>query len=333
METIRILRNAHHILGLPTGIDLKSIRNKANHLLQLARIEEFELYDIDLPGAFQLRTEENIKKSLERLTLVKTRLLESFFWFETPTLQDYATLKMLVSGDTSKAINYWNSLSSSSPNWIAKKNEALALLVSIYYTRSIKDFEQSLIRWKEISNSTNFWFFYQENYKLTDDLGTDDNSFAEIRFNLFEYLSWLVLDLYRQNEEPQLIQKFYEQTGIIGKGLEDHIIAPIIVNITSDLDSLEKEDHEIIKLRNAKLAIEQKFENLSRFGADEYPLIKNIREQCAIKFRSVAIALLNDSYNYFSLSKEFLEAGISFSSSESYLQQAKNDKALYDCPF
>ena len=79
-------------------------------------------------------------------------------------------------------------------------------------------------------------------------------------------------------------------------------------------------------MRTAKLAIEQEVENLSRFGADEYPLIKNIREQCAIKFRYVAIDLLNNSDN-FSLSNEFLEAGISFSSSESYLQQVKHDKA------
>lgn len=173
MEAVRLIRNAHHILGLPTGVDIQEIRKRANHLLNLARIEESEKYETDLTEMSDHRTEQNIRKAVEQLSGVKTRLIEAFFWFETPTLQDFSALKAISKGNYDTAISYWKRLSSHSPNWIAKKNEALANFIAAHQTGNSELFTRSLVLWREIEVSDQFWSFYQEHYKLTDDLGTD----------------------------------------------------------------------------------------------------------------------------------------------------------------
>lgn len=326
MESVRVIRNAHHVLGLSTGADLNEIKRRASHLLNLARIEETEQYETDLPGATGLRTEQNIRKALEKLTTVKSRLIESFFWFETPTIQDHKSLKELALGNLETALQYWKSLSSRSPNWVAKKNEALAYFISSYQTGDVTLFEKSLLLWREIGTSDQFWIFYQEHYKITDDLGTDFSSFVELRTKLFEYLSWLALDLYRKNNSPLIVKTFFDQTEIVGLGIEDHILNPVIIKIKNELDSLDKHLKDSIRLRTAKVALENSLNDLSEFGVNNYSPIKALRESCAVKFRALSIEIHNET-NDINLAKELLNAGASLSNSESYLLQVERDKA------
>jgi len=74
------------------------------------------------------RTEQNIKKAVEQLCSVKTRLIEAFFWFETPTLQDFSSLKSISKGEYNTAISYWKNLSANSSHWIAKKESGTGTL-------------------------------------------------------------------------------------------------------------------------------------------------------------------------------------------------------------
>lgn len=326
MEAVRLIRNAHHILGLPTGVDIQEIRKRANHLLNLARIEESEKYETDLAEMSDLRTEQNIRKAVEQLSGAKTRLIEAFFWFETPTLQDFSALKAISKSNYETAISYWKRLSSHSPNWISKKNEALAYFIAAHQTGDNELFTRSLILWREIEVSDQFWSFYQEHYKLTDDLGTDNASFVELRTKLFEYLSWLTLDLYRKNPQPIFVSTFFNQTGIIGQGIENHILAANISKVKTELDAINIKDDDILKLRTKKVSVETALVELSSFGVDDYSPIKALREICATKFRSFSVSIYNDK-NHIALSKEFLTAAVSMSSSDSFLLQAERDKA------
>ncbi|OYZ24311.1 MAG: hypothetical protein B7Y39_01260 [Bdellovibrio sp. 28-41-41] len=326
MEAVRLIRNAHHILGLQTGVDIQGIRKRANHLLNLARIDESEKYETDLTEMSDLRTEQNIRKAVEQLSGVKTRLIEAFFWFETPTLQDFSSLKALSKGDYDNAIKHWKSLSSTSPNWIAKKNEALSYFIAAQHTNDKNLFNQSITLWKEIELSDQFWLFYKEHYKLTDDLGTNEASFVEIRTKLFEYLSWLTLDLYRNNFNKEYISIFFKQTGIVGQGIENHILAPVISKVRSEMDTISIEKDDIIKLRTKKLSVISLVQDLSDFGVDDYSPVKALRETCATKFRNFSVAIYNEKENI-DLSKEYLQAAVVLSSSNSFLLQAERDKA------
>lgn len=326
MEAVRLIRNAHHILGLQTGVDIQGIRKRANHLLNLARIDESEKYETDLTEMSDIRTEQNIRKAVEQLSGVKTRLIEAFFWFETPTLQDFGSLKALSKGNYDHAIKHWNSLSSTSPNWIAKKNEALACFIAAQHTSNKDLFTRSITLWREIELSDQFWQFYKEHYRLTDDLGTNEASFVEVRTKLFEYLSWLTLDIYRNNSNKDYISIFFKQTGILGQGIENHILAPFILKVKSELDSINIEKDDILKLRTKKISVISLIQDLSAFGVDDYSPVKALRETCATKFRSLSIAIYNDLGNI-ELSKEYLSAAVAMSSSDSFLLQAERDKA------
>ncbi len=326
MEAVRLIRNAHHILGLSTGVDIKEIRKRANHLLNLARIEESEKYETDITDMASYRTEQNIKKAVEQLCSIKTRLIEAFFWFETPTLQDFSSLKSISKGEYNTAISYWKNLSANSSNWIAKKNQALAHFISAYHTGNEADFMKSLVLWRDIITSDQFWSFYQEHYKLTDDLGTNVASFNELRTNLFEYLSWLTLDLIRKNPTPYFVKTFFEQTGVVGRGIEDHILASIISKVKTEIDKVDMEKDDSIKLRTKKIAIESALKELSAYGLDEYSPIRVLRENCAKSFRDFSIAAYNDNGDL-ALSKDFLNSAITISSSDSFQLQAERDKA------
>lgn len=329
MEAVRLIRNAHHILGLPSGVDIQEIRKRSNHLLNLARIEESEIYETDLVQMSELRTEQNIRKAVEQLSGVKTRLIEAFFWFETPTLQDFSSLKELSKNNYASAISYWKNLSSHSPNWIAKKNEALANFIAAHQMGDDELFTRSLVLWREIEVSDQFWSFYQEHYKLTDDLGTDKSSFVELRTRLFEYLSWLTLDLYRKNPKPIFISSFFKQTGVVGQGIENHILAPVISKVKSELDAMDAKSDDAIRLRTKKVAVETALQELSRFDINDYSPVKALRENCASKFRSFSISAYNDK-NDIALSKEFLNSAVGMSSSDSFLLQAERDKTQLD---
>ncbi len=325
MEAVRLIRNAHHILGLQTGVDIQGIRKRANHLLNLARIDESEKYETDLIEMMELRTEQNIRKAVEQLSGIKTRLIEAFFWFETPTLQDFSSLKNISKGEYVTAIEYWKNLSSKSPNWIAKKNEALANFIAAQHTNDIKLFKRSIQLWREIELSDQFWQFYIEHYRLTDDLGTNEDSFIEVRTKLFEYLSWLTLDLYRSNANKDFISIFFKLTGIVGQGIENHILSPEIQKVKSELDVINIDKDDILKLRTKKISVLSLIKELSDFGIDEYSPVKALRENCATKFRSYSVAIYNEKGNI-ELSKEYLNAAVAMSSSDSFLLQAERDR-------
>ena len=327
MATVRVLRNAHNILGLSPGVSLSEIKKRANHLINLSRIEETEEYDTDLLEVKSLRNEENLRKSLEQLSSIKSRLIESFFWFELPTLQDRIFLKDLSNGAFQSAIEYWKLQSYNSPNWLAKKNEALAQFVSSYHTGCLSSFKSSLEKWQEIERSDSFWSFYQAHYKMTDDLGTDSSTFVELRAKLQKYLSWLALDVFRKHQDKEIVKIFFITTGGIGQGIEEHILNKKLRDLSQEITDFYSTDLNEIRIRTNLTSLQSKIDDLTGYGINEYSPVKAIRESAATKLRSFSIKLQNERKEL-KLAKDLLEYAAQISSSESFLLQYKKDKYI-----
>jgi hypothetical protein len=127
-----LLTNAYNIVGLPTGASVSEIKKRAAHLISLAKIDESEDFQADLGEVRPLRTEAGLKHAVGRLTSVKNRLAETFFWFELATIADEIAFEKIRSGDLKSAVNNWTEHDIDTRTWLVKKNRALALFIDAF---------------------------------------------------------------------------------------------------------------------------------------------------------------------------------------------------------
>lgn len=216
-----LIKNAFNIFGLSSSSTLKEIRKRSQQLLQLAKIEEVQEFDIDIGHVREYRNEGEIRIALERVSGIQDRLKEIFFWFEDHQIDSSKALELISKGNYQKAIDIFEKPGS---NWLDKKNLALALMFHAFASYNIDNFCRSLDVWKLIADSDDFWKFYEKHYLLHDELGTSPSLFEEFRNSFYEIISTKAVSFYHQTKNPAAIGAYYSTFRRIGKDVDLEII-------------------------------------------------------------------------------------------------------------
>lgn len=326
-----IEQNAFNIMGIPTTAPISDTKKRSSHLISLSKIDETESYDSDLGNVNTLRKESELRKALERLTSVKDRLGETFFWYEIDTNEDQILYKKVTSGRYADAANEWLVLFERSGNWIAKKNAALSFCLLSFQEKSESIFAQCITAWREIWTSEEFWSFYVNHYTTHDDLGTSKDLFSEFRQKLGDHISRLTVEAFHQIGSPAVLGIFFSRFDQVGREIDENIISPVSKQLANCLDTLdlhanqEKCDVSGKTFSSAVEEVASLISRLSSFNLDSYTPVAVLKEKVAEKLRSVSIDLHN-KHNDTVVSKKLLALGATLTTSKSYQAQAKKDQ-------
>ena len=326
-----IAQNAFNVVGLPTTTPINEAKRRSSHLISLSKIDETEAFESDLGEVQTLRKEAALRKAIEKLTSVKDRLGEAFFWYEMDTANDESLFKRVSSGNYEEAAEGWATAFEKSKNWITKKNLALTLCLLSFQRRSESDFANCISTWRDIWKSDEFWDFYSNYYSTHDDLGTSKDLFIEFRYGLGEHLSRFTVEAYHQIGSAGVVGIFYSRFDIVGREIEDNIITPISKKMLGSLDTLYGlASAETYKLSRTEFSqsikdIEDCLASLKDLGVDSYSPVQVLKEKAAEKLRSISIALHNNQDDI-QVSKQLLDLSISLNESHSFQAQAKKDK-------
>ena len=300
-----LVRNSFNILGLPPTSTLKVIRKKAQELLQLAKIEEIQQFGSDIGHVRELRNENEIKTALERLSGIKERLKEVFFWFDAHNVENQEAIALLVQGNYEKAINILEKASASSVDWLCQKNLALALIFEAFATSNLSSFTRSLDLWKLIAESDEFWKFYKMYYLLHDEFNTFSFLFQEFRGSLCEYISNFAASFYQQTTLPKAIGICYSAFGRLGISTDIEIIQPIILKIKKAFQDLEIIVAESMNDSSWDISwIKKKLEEITGGCSelDQFELLKYapfiiLKDDISKKLRKIYADIYNQNYN------------------------------------
>jgi hypothetical protein len=328
-----LIRNSFNILGLSSSATLKEIRKRSQQLLQLAKIEEIQEFETDIGHVREFRSESEVKLALERISGIKERLREIFFWFNDHNIENQKSIVLISQGNYQEAIDILDKTSTASIDWLERKNLALALMFQAFASSDFNGFCRSLELWKQIAESDDFWKFYEKHYLLHDELGTSSSLFEEFRGSICESLSAKAVSFYHQTKNPEAIGLYYSAFGQIGKFIDTDVLQPIILKIKKELEDLVglgndlkacalgelvkrppmkldtkdfppppgmsgtvicKETQEGLIKRGLK-KIHRYFLNLDKFELSEYSPLAVLKNNSAEKLRSIAVDIYNDN--------------------------------------
>lgn len=324
--------NAFHVSGLPTTAQISEAKKRITHLINLSKIDEAEEFESDLDGVVTLRKEPLLRRSLERITSVKDRLREAFFWFDLDTEEDAGLLASLKRGNYIAAGEGWRAAWEKSRRWPARKNLAIALCLRAVHEKNAELFSESIAGWHEIWRSDAFWKFYAEHYCLHDDLGTSRELFPEFREELPQHLSHIVADASRLMASSAVIGAFYIRFGYLGPEIEDAVVTPISRRLNTALDKaaeLAAGDKFVLGKQDYGACITQTMDalnDLRLLGIDSYTPIQVLKEKTAEKLRSISVDLHNKQSDAAG-AQRLLDIAVKLTDSQTFRAQAEKDKA------
>jgi len=293
-----LVRNSFNILGLSSSSTLKEIRKRSQQLLQLAKIGETEEFDTDIGHVMEFRNESEIRVALERVSGIKERLKEIFFWFEDHNIDNRKAIAHISKGSYQEALDVFEKAEGANSDWLWRKNRALALMFHAFATSSLSSFCRSLDLWKLISESNDFWKFYEKHYLLHDELGTSASLFEEFRSSFSEILSAKAVSFYHQTKNPEAIGACYSAFGRIDKTADTEILQPVILKVKKEIEELEKissSDLDASTVRSSLKKIHKYFSELDKFELSEYSPLIVLKNDTAEKLRSISVSIYNQN--------------------------------------
>lgn len=323
-----LIRNSFNILGLPSSSALKEIRKRSQQLLQLAKIDEVQEFDIDIGHVKEFRNEGEIRLALERVSGIQDRLEEIFFWFEDHSVESRKVLTLISKENYQQAIDSLEESAGTSFNWLDKKNLALALMFHAFASSNLESFRRSLCFWKQIVESDEFWKFYETHYLLHDELGTVTSLFEEYRNSIYETISAKAASFYHQTKLPKVIGAFYQAFNRIGNTIDSDILQPIILKVKKELELLEGmqgSNPKVASVKKTLKKINNYFYELDKFELLEYSPLTILKNDTAEKLRSISIEIYNEHTNT-ETAKLFLDQCAELALSEAVLDKIEADK-------
>ncbi len=317
-----LVRNAFNILGLPSSAPLKEIRKRSQQLLQLAKIDETPEFDSDIGSVKECRHENEIRLAVERVSSIRDRLQEFFFWFEDQKITDCISQE-----------NYQQALKSlgdrikTDSGWLEKKDQALILIFQAFASSSIDSFYQSVELWKSIAESDEFWKFYEKHYLSSDELGTSAELFKEFRSTFFETLSEQAVAFYHQTKKPDAIGICYSAFGHIGKTAEKEVLQPLILKVKREIEALEQKLDSglgVGPLEAALKSLNKYFDELDDFKLLGYAPLSVLKNHIAEQLRSFTVDIYNQNTNLDMT--PYLNQISKLAISETLLEEIKADK-------
>lgn len=288
-----LIRNSFNVLGLSPSATLKEIRKRSQELLQLAKIEEIQEFEVDIGHVKEFRRESEIRLALERISGIQGRLKEIFFWFVDHRLDNQKALEHISKGNFQKALDIFDS---SNSDWLDKKNLALTLMIQAFAFSSLEALLESLAIWKLIIDSDEFWEVYKKYYLLHDELDTSTVLFEEFRSSLFEVLSTIVASFYHQTKGSKAIGAFYSVFGRIGKAIDTEILNPTIQKVKNEINALEEmqaSHFESFTIQKILEKVRRYFAELDKFGLENFSPLIILKNDTSQKLRSIAIDIYN----------------------------------------
>lgn len=331
-----LINNAYNILGLDGSAPSNEVKKRAQLLLQLAKINEIERFETDIGNMSQIRKAAKIREAQEKLSGIRERLHETFFWFEIQTIKDRNLLKLLAQKKHQQAIESLEK--STKADWLAQKNLALILMFTAFFRKDgtnstrLALFQRSLEIWKKIIDSDTFWNFYQKYYLLHEEIGTSKSLFCEFRNEITKVLSKLSAEFFKQTRDPKILRLFYELFGNLEASLDSEVLQPLVSKIKESVSEIythakssqsRKKSH--IKALLEKL--ENQYVELCEYGLYEYSPIAILKNDVAEQLRSSYILVHNEDHDY-DLAISLSEYARKFASSQDVLNQILDDKAI-----
>ncbi len=324
-----LIRNSYNILGLSSTSTLKEIRKRSQQLLQLAKIEEVQEFEIDIGNVKTFRDETTIRTALERISGVQDRLKEFFFWFEAYSTESQKAISLIAKKDYNGALGIFENTENSSIDWLGKKNSALALMFQAFARSDLANFYQSLSLWKLIAKSDDFWQFYEKHYLLHDELDTTPSLFEEFKYAICEILSTKTVAFYHQTKYPKVIGASYDALEHVGKVMDVEVLQPLILKAKKELEELEKIDPasppEAALIERRLKNLHKCFQELDRFELSSFSPLIVLKNDTAEKLRSISVDLYNQNTNH-ELALMFLDQGSKLAISEVVANKIKADE-------
>jgi hypothetical protein len=294
-----LIKNSLNILGLSASATLKEIRKRAQLLLQMAKIEESQEFDTDLGSVRELRNESEIRLALERITGIKDRLKELFFWFDDYSIKNQRSIALISKRNYQEAIELLEQ--SDHIDWLEYKNLGLALIWHAFTSSNLVSFCRSLAIWNQLVESDDFWKFYEKYYLHLDELGTDSLLFQEFRVSIYEFLSRLTVDFYQLTKDCDVIAVFHLIFGQIGQSIDSEIIQPIVFKIKKEIENLKtiipEADRNIGLIDLVLKTIYTHFLNLDKFTLSKYSPLIIFRNDTADQIRNLFVSNYNKTGN------------------------------------
>jgi hypothetical protein len=289
-----LIKNSLNVLGLSTSATLKEVRKRAQLLLQMAKIEESQEFDTDIGSVRELRSESEIRLALERITGIKERLRELFFWFDDNSIKNQQSIALISKRNYQEAIELLEQSDNGSIDWLEYKNLGLALIWDAFTSSNLVSFCRSLAVWNNIVESDDFWKFYKKYYLHLDELGTDPLLFQEFRASICDFLSKVTVDFYHLTKDCDVIGVFYLIFGQIGQSIDSEIILPIFYKIKKEIENLNiilsEADRNIGLIDLALKTIYTHFLDLDKFTLSKYSPLIVFRNDTADKIRTLSVS-------------------------------------------
>lgn len=237
-------QNSYYILGLDTSASQRDILKRSKEIINRLKIDDLPIYDLDLDVFEDFRTEESVKKAVQKLSAPRKRLKEYFFWFQIADSVDDQAVGLLKNNDYTEANRVWehNSEKDTTKSLLYKKNIAILRCLLLFTKDNKSDLSQSLKLWKELIDSDKFWSAFTKVYKLHDEFGTSQEVIDEFKSNVASYVADIYTELSQLHNDNKYIAESSKILEVKGSSTEKTILNPIyqsVIEITDQLESLK----------------------------------------------------------------------------------------------
>ena len=277
----------------------------------------------------ELRNESTVRQAIERVSGIRDRLNEIFFWFDGHSTESQKAIGLISRKDYRGALSVLEGTGQATTDWLGQKNMALALLFDAFANSSLDSLRRSLESWKRISQSEAFWSFYERHYLLHDELGTSASIFEEFRRSIPEILAVRISAFYCQTKNPLAIGAYYSVLVSVGKAIDIEVIQPTVLKIKSELDAMEMIKQapgayaELINRSRRNIGLY--FLELDRFELSGYSPLTVLKEDTAEKLRSVAVCIHNRDDD-FEIAIILLNQGLKLATSAVVIDRIESDR-------
>ncbi|MDR3478670.1 MAG: hypothetical protein P4M14_11640 [Gammaproteobacteria bacterium] len=276
MENI-FQQNAYHILGLDASATSAEITNRFEELSIALENESNHEFALDLPLFNQIRTKDSLRTVSQKISSKEIKLKEFFFWFLVTDEADKKAIHFIKNKDYRAAIKTWESSSLDTP-FLHQRNLALLYTMLLATEDDNNYLNISLIAWKELIMSENFWSHFALIYKQYGDANIENNLLDHFKKNIINDL----FEIYSNPTDISKTNNYINQFRTIFplKSASEHIF----IEITQLIDQLEKakqshllpsELEQAVDKKDIFEAIKSELEKISSLGLyqDEQTLL------------------------------------------------------------
>ncbi|MFH0796980.1 MAG: hypothetical protein V2A65_08000 [Candidatus Omnitrophota bacterium] len=297
--------NAYCILGLETSANQKDILKRSREIINHLKIGEHPEYDLDVNLFKDFRTEESVKEAVQRLQTPKKKIKEYFFWFQIADSIDQQALGLLRSKDyLGSSVTWQNASDTNNARFYSyKRNLAILYCLLLSIGNNEHYLQDSLLIWKELLGSEDFWTFFSKEYKLQDEQTTSQEIITDFENQAVGYLADIYTELHQIHNNAEYINEFQKIFSTKGEKIERNVLEPAYQAINDATKKLEEmkvgEDGVLTKqeteeIKNLYGSIQLELNKLIDLGFYDDSQTKIMRDKVANALKTIVLDLHNN---------------------------------------